>query len=178
MVGPLEFAHFAPKRSDPNLKRITTVQVLVSIPSPPGALSLFCLGSCHRWFHQVPQLQRPFLCCCLPNPHSQFWPFIRIPDMTFPLGYLAYPKLNSWFFTLELGLEFTSSQLGKDFLSERTVCPEIKENCDGSVHLETWNSLEQIESRVQGSTHRQRGSGRRHVDHGRSSVNHKGFGCY
>lgn len=101
MVRPLEFAHFAPKRSDPNLKRITTVQVLVSIPSPPGALSLFCLGSCHRWFHQVSQLQRPFLCCCLPNPHSQFWPFIRIPDMTFPLGcligilYLAYPKLNS-----------------------------------------------------------------------------------
>lgn len=32
------------------------------------------------------------------------------------------------------------------FLSDRTVCPEIKEISDGSVHLGAWNILEQMKA--------------------------------
>lgn len=39
---------------------------------------------------------------------------------------------------------------------------ETKESCDGSLHVEAWNSLEQMKCRAQASAHRWQGSGGTH----------------
>lgn len=134
MVGPLEFAQFAPKR----------VILIWEKQPPPCAGAGQCTQPTWSPFSFLSGLISQLISSSLSALKTLSMllpPKPTFPVLTFPQNsrhdisiwishrytvYLACPKLNSWFSTLELHLECTRNQLGGDIFIRQNSVPRDK----------------------------------------------------